>query len=252
VTGHEYLLSVLRAQTPSDTELAPLRNARDHVERILRPFYGPYARFYYGGSFAKRTMVRAGYDLDIIVYVPHDDRRPLSDLFWGGLRTLEHNGMFVTPKTVALRLPYDSGFHIDVVPGHAHGADFRYATLFKNLQPASSLQTSVKVHIESVKDAGLSDVVRVAKLWKQRHRIDLATFALEIAVQRALAGHRRDDLAAAFRTVLNWFTTDFSTARLVDPANSNNIIDVPSVVRAHVVGTANQSLVATNWNQIVG
>lgn len=252
MTGHEYLVSVLRAQTLGETELAPLRNARDHIEGILRPFYGPYARFYYGGSFAKKTMVRAGYDLDIIVYVPHDDRRTLSDLFWGGLRTLESSRMIVTPRTVALRLPYDSGFHIDVVPGHAQGPDFRYATLFKNLQPASSLQTSVKMHIESVKDAGLSDIVRLAKLWKKRHGVDIATFPLEIAVQRALAGRRRDDLAAAFRSVLSWLTTDFSTARLVDPANTNNLVDVPSAVRSHVAGTASQSLTATNWGQIVG
>lgn len=70
MTGHEYLLAVLRAQTLSETELAPLRSARDHIEGLLRPFYGQYARFYYGGSFAKKTMIRAGYDLDIIVYGP--------------------------------------------------------------------------------------------------------------------------------------------------------------------------------------
>lgn len=252
MTAHEYLASVLAAQTLREDELSPLRDARDHIERILRPFYGTYARFYYGGSFAKKTMIRSSYDLDIIVYVPSDDRRTLSDLFWGGLRTLEASRMIVTPRTVALRLPYQSGFHIDVVPGRAQGSDFRYATLFKNLQPPSSLQTSVKVHIESVKDAGLSDIVRLAKIWKQRHRVDIATFPLEIAVQRALAGLRRDDLAAAFHTVLKWLAAEFSTARLVDPANSNNVIDVSPSVRGAVAGVASQSVQATNWGQIIG
>lgn len=252
MTGHEYLTGVLRSQTLGEAELAPLRAARDAVERVLRPFYGQAARFYYGGSFAKRTMVKQNYDLDIIVYVPPSDRRTLSDLFWGGLRAMEGNRLIVTPRTVALRLPYQSGFHIDVVPGHAQAEDFRYATLFKNEQPPSSLQTSLKVHIESVKDAGLSEVVRLAKLWKVRNRIDVSTFPLEIATQRALAGRRRDDLATAFHTVLQWLYAEFPNARLVDPANSNNVIDVARATRVQVADAAGRSLQATNWGQIVG
>jgi len=99
----------------------------------------------------------------------------------------------VHPKTVALRLPYEGGFHIDVVPGRAQDATFRYATLFKNVNPPSTLQTSLKVHIDMVRKTGIRDTVKLMKLWRFRRRLYWSTLALEIAVAQALQGRDKTD-----------------------------------------------------------
>lgn len=250
MSSHQYLQGVLSRHTLTDAELNPLREAREHIEGVLRAEVGSAARFYYGGSFAKRTMLRSSFDLDIIVYVPSYERATLRDIFEGVHRRLVNAKFIVAPRTVALRLPYQGGFHIDVVPGKAQDGTFRYATLYKNSYPPSSLQTSLKVHIESIKDAGLGEVVQLVKLWRSQRGIDCSTFALEIAVQRAMFNVRRDDLAVAFSTVLEWLSRDFVQARLVDPANSNNIIDVPPATRL-AVATAAAIALRSTWGQIV-
>lgn len=250
MTPHEYLTNLLNDQELKGNQLASLRTIRDEIEGWLRVDVGSGVRFYYGGSFAKKTMLREGYDLDIILYFPHTEASGLSEIFNRVHRRLAAK-YTVVPRTVALRLTYTQGFHVDVVPGKAQNATFKYATLFKNTRPSSTLQTSVKVHIESVKDAGLSDIVRLTKLWRLRHGLDVATFALEIAIQKAMSNVRRDNLGTAMLTVLRYLANDFVQARLVDPANTNNVVEVPAWSREVVASKAKSSIAQSNWGQIV-
>ena len=186
-------------------------------------------------------MLREGFDLDIAVYWPSTDNRSLAQIFTTTHQALLATGYIVQPKTVALRLPYDGGFHVDVVPGRAHDASYRYATLFKNEVLPSSLQTSLKVHIEAVKDAGLAPIVRLLKLWRRRHGVKLSTFMLEILAGRALAGQRRDDYDRALWAVLNFVALNMHKVRLEDPANTNNIIAVGQQARLQAARLAAQS-----------
>jgi len=250
-TGHQYLASLLVGQTLKDHELQPLRDARDTIEAWLRADIGSAPRVYYAGSYAKQTMLRASYDLDIVVYFPSSDPSNLGQLFTRVQRRLLAGKFVVIPRTVALRLPYEGGFHIDVVPGRAQDATFRYATLYKNTTPPSTLQTSLKVHIEAVKDAGLSEIVRLAKLWRLRQGLELPTFPLEIAVARALEGKPRNDLEQALLGVLRFLANDFVHARIVDPANTNNIIELTDIARRLVAVRAQHCLARTKWSEIV-
>lgn len=251
MTAHDYLASLLAGHTLRNDELAPLQQARDGIERWLRSDIGSAPRIYYGGSYAKHTMLRLKYDLDIIVYFPSTQDSTLQQLFNRVHQRLLVGKYIVEPRTVALRLPYETGFHIDIVPGKAQDGTFRYATLFKNTQPPSTLQTSLKVHIESVNNADLSDIVRLAKLWRLRHNLELASFPLEIAVQRAMFNVRRDNLETAMLAVLRYFISDFQGARFVDPANTNNVIEVAPRVRSAVTSQAQRSLAQPNWGQLV-
>ncbi len=250
MSGHDYLASVLTSQDLTTPQMKSLRDTRDEIEGHLRGDVGWAPRFYYGGSFAKNTMLAASYDLDIILYFPHTETATLDQLFWRVQRRLASKYQ-VVPRTVALRLPYQGGLHMDVVPGRAQDANFRYATLYKNTSPSSTLQTSVKMHIDAVKGAGLSEVVRLAKLWRLRWGLDVSTFALEIAVANAMHSVRRDDLGNAFWTVLESFAADFEEARFVDPANSNNIVQVPAGIRSAVAARAQYCRAQKQWTSIV-
>jgi hypothetical protein len=54
--------------------------------------------------------------------------------------------------------------------------------------------------------------------------LDFPSFALELSVIEALRYKRQGDLASNLSDALSWIAGNIQTARLVDPANSNNII----------------------------
>jgi hypothetical protein len=248
---HEYLLGLLSRESITSSEIGTLQRLRDKIEFDLRGQFGYAPRFYYGGSYAKGTMLKSAYDLDIVMYFPSSETATLSNLFWSVSGRLRALGYVVHPRTVALRLPYEGGFHIDVVPGRAQDASFRYATLYENEAPPSTLQTSLKVHIDAITKTNIGEVVRVAKLWRLRQGLDFPTFPLEIAVGRALAGLRKDDLARATANVFAFLSGNVMTMRFEDPANSNNDVLVTPGQRIAIASAANRAIGATNWNQIV-
>jgi hypothetical protein len=251
MTGHEYLSSVLRRETIRPNDVAALQRLRAVIETGLRAQFGASPRFYYGGSYGKDTMLQSAYDLDIVMYFPPTEPSSLRDLYWAVYQRLRGLNYVVTPRTVALRLPYQGSFHIDLVTGRAQDATFHYATLYKNTTPESTLQTSLKIHIDAVRKTGIGDIVRLMKLWRLQGRLNWPTFALEIAVGRALAGRRKDDLGNAMWTTIEYLAANVGSMRFEDPANTNNIVLVGGAERAAVAAAAHSALRAKAWNEIV-
>jgi hypothetical protein len=175
----------------------------------------------------------------------------VGDLFGAVHAVLVNAGFTVHPQTVALRLPGKGGFHVDVVPGRAQDTSFRYATLHKNTQPPSWLQTSLKVHIDAVRKTELRQIVRLLKLWRLRHGVPLKTFALEILTVRALDEAQKNDLAVALMALLRFISAHMENVRLVDPANSNNILDVTANDRSATAQIAARCVGEKFWEQIV-
>lgn len=251
MTPHDYLSGVLIRETVAPVQMATLQRLRDKIEADLRSSFGAAPRFYYGGSYGKGTMLRLAYDLDIVMYFPASERSTLAELFGAVRKELVSRGYVVTPRTVALRLPYEGGFHVDLVPGRAQDNSFRYATLFRNTSPPSTLQTSLKVHIDAVKKSGIGSIVRLLKLWRLQQGIDFPTFALEIAVARAMVGMRKDDLGAATTTVFGYLAGNVGNMRFQDPANTNNEVQVTAQQRYSIAAGARRALQAANWGGII-
>jgi hypothetical protein len=247
MTPHEYLAGILSNQRLNEAELQPMRDARANIETALREVYGSAPAIYYGGSYGKKTMIKAAYDLDIVVYFPSGPTT-LRDLYAGVYQTLVSAKYVVKPKNVALRLPYQDVFHIDVVPGRAQDTAFYWATLYKN-ETGTTMQTSIKRHIDSVKD--YRDIVKLMKLWRIRQQVDWETFAVEQTTIRALQGARKDDYGNCVITVLTFIRDNILSLRLEDPANTNNIIDMPSTTRSALRQVAINSIAAPNWGQII-
>jgi hypothetical protein len=250
MTPHAYLVSLLADQAMPRSALDSVQRLRGEVETVLRRQVGYGPRFYYGGSYGKDTMIREAYDLDIVLYFPHTEGRSLRELFAATNSALVAARYVVQPKTVALRLPYQGGFHIDVVPGRAQDATFRYATLFKNVSPPSTLQTSLKVHIDAVRRTGIRDIVKLMKLWRLRRGLTWSTFAIEIAVAQALQGRDKTDYSAALQTVFTFLTANVLGMRFVDPANSNNVIDVSASERTAIQTGAAAAAAAERWSLV--
>lgn len=249
-----YLEDLIRGQTLRQNEIDTLRSTRDKIESDLRGNWNTGdPNFYYGGSFAKNTMIRASYDLDLVVYFPSTATNySLKVLYEAIEKRLKDRGYTTTRKNVAVRLPYEAGFNIDVVPGRALDYTFYDANLYSSERDTSK-KTSIKTHIDLVrKNGGYQDVIKLLKLWKVRNNLNIGSFPLEIATSKALYGIR-GDLSDRLWTVLQYLNNSFTTARLEDPANSSNVVsdDIPYSTKIAVSNAAYTSCSKRNWNEIV-
>jgi len=111
------------------------------------------------------------------------------------------------------------------------------------------MQTSLKVHIDSVRP--YRDIIKLMKLWRIRRSLEGKTFAIEQTVIRALRYKPTDDHARCLLIIFQFIQDNFSQIRLVDPANSSNIIEMSEATRNAVKQAAINSLKVQYWNDVI-
>lgn len=161
------LRGILNEQNLSNNQLENIRNLRNKIENQLRNNLKGNPRFYYAGSYGKNTLIRASYDLDIVIYWSPDSPFTLESIYEGVGDVLQEYWSPIFRKNVGWELVFAGDFHIDVVPGKSSSSDYKYAFLF-NSKTKNRFQTSIKIHIDTVRDSGRRDVIRLMKLWKKR------------------------------------------------------------------------------------
>src|SRR5687767_7699166 len=94
--------------------------------------------------------------------------------------------------------------------------------------------------------SGRTQEARIIKLWRNQKGFDFPSFYLELTVINALAG-AHDTLSGNVWKVFQYLRDSFVTARVTDPANTNNVIsdDLTTADRATVTTKAKQALAAT-------
>lgn len=252
MTDDDYFRALLAQQDLTQAQLASLRSQRDTIQGQLSVLPGRL-RFYYAGSFGKKTMIREFFDLDIVVYWPHDCGYSLKDIFDAVGGNLRRNWKVVSQKTVAWVLPFDGGFHIDVVPGRALDGSFIYANLYRS-DTNSSMQTSIKVHIDTVRNSGRRDVIRLMKLWRAKRGVPFnKSLALELATIEGCKWTRTADLGKQLSAALVYIRDNIRTARIVDPANTNNVLsnDISDADKYKIQIAADAALRSQYWSQVL-
>jgi hypothetical protein len=248
-----YLEELLEAQRVEVIIQDALRARRQEIEQALT---GGWAmgqpRFYYGGSYAKRTLIAAHFDLDVVIYFAAGDPKELYEAVERRLRGAGH-----LPKrhNVSLRLGYTPGLHIDVVPGRAVDDTYYYAELYSSTRNATR-RTSLKAHIDLAR-SGDRDTIKLLKLWRCRHGLPVGSFVLELAAARALAGAPSGcgapSLEDKLERVMQFLAESFLEARLVDPANPDHVVtdDVRETDKAMVASAAEAACRAPGWEWVV-
>ncbi|KKN47374.1 hypothetical protein LCGC14_0663670 [marine sediment metagenome] len=67
MSNENYLRNILYDQNLTHNQIENLRNLRNRIEQQLKDGFKDSPRIYYGGSYKKKTMISASYDLDIIL-----------------------------------------------------------------------------------------------------------------------------------------------------------------------------------------
>jgi hypothetical protein len=230
MNDNEYLQEILREQTlaPESDELKALQDQRAKVEKLLRDHFAdcsPTIR--YGGSKAKGTMIKAAYDLDVICHFPHDDTaagEALEDIYLNTRKVLEAN-YWVESKPSALRLKdpdpknFKVDFYIDVVPGRYTDDTKTDTFLYQASGEKKRLKTNLDVHIEHVKGSGVTDAIRLLKLWRVRNGLRTKHFTLELLAVKLLKDKKSAALATQLEHLWQEFRDHAASLTVEDPAN---------------------------------
>lgn len=270
MTPKEYLDSVLKNQTlpPDGAELNGLQEHREKVEALLMDsFKDVKPTIRYGGSKAKGTMIKEGYDLDIICYFDHDSSGAgdtLKDIFNNVKAALEKE-YEVYPKTSALRLRSKEeqtrgiDFHIDVVPGRFTDDKKEDAFLHMSSGEKERLKTNIQKHIDHIKESGCTEAIRLIKFWNIRNGVSVKTFVLELLVVKLLSESKNPaDLPEALKTFWTYLKDHAGQLGVEDPANptGNNLSELLNdLVKARLQMWATNTLNAiesSGWESVFG
>lgn len=240
----EYLKQVLASQelSPDGAEMKALHAHKEEITDFLRKEFGTLPEIKYAGSYAKGTMIKESYDLDIVCYFPSSDQRSLKEIHDEVKEHLEKQ-YAIEEKASAVRIldlksaASPTGYHIDVVPGRFI-ADSSDVFLHVTYGEKERMQTNLKAHINHIVRSQCEQNIALAKLWNCRNSLSLKTFVVELFVVEALSGFsEKSDLQKSFKHVLEAFRDQFQTTRLIDPANSGNPV-------SSLMSTSHKSLVA--------
>lgn len=198
------------------------------------------------GSFAKGTAVRTGTDIDLFVSLSSTTTNPLAEIYESLFVALAGAGYKPRCQNVSIGLRL-GGIDVDVVPARRQspfGADHSLYSTRSN----SWLQTNVNHHVGVVQGSNRLDEIRLLKVWRNRRGLDFPSFYLELVVIEALYGLWSGKLAANVVTALEFIRDRITTVRIVDPANTNNIIsDVLTMAGKQTLASAARSALASSW-----
>lgn len=264
MTDDEYLNAVLHAQTlvPGGSELTDLERQRKNVIALLDRKLGSTRRTdSKGGSWAKGTMNREVYDLDLPTYFAHDEvgaGESLEDIY-NTVADAMSEGFYVERRRSALRLRDKDGqadSHIDLVPGRFFDATEGDAWIYQNNADKCRLKTNLGVHVEHIRDSGVRPAIRLQKLWNVREGVGMKTFVLELLVVELLKQRTRSPLSSQLRYVLEQFRDHADSLTVADPANtSNDLTPALAHVKSRLALSATLTLAKVDvdgWQSIFG
>ncbi len=238
-----YLFQVLyRYRVNEMRRMAALRTARS-LFPMIRQWAGPYLRSLdFSGSMRKGTAVLGTTDLDLFISLAHEWPDKLGDIYASLLYVARQNSLSPVPQNVSIRISYQ-GYDIDLVPARRLPFSTTYHSLYRR-KIGRWTQTNVQRHISYVRNSGRLWEIRATKIWRSLHGLDFSSFLLELAVIDALTGARVGLTAKNFSEVLYYLGYVFPGARLVDPANTSNVVsdDLTAAEKQEIASRAQISL----------
>ena len=250
--SNEYLLhQILEDQKLDSNQIENLKNQRDAIVGELVEEIGGNPIRYDGGSYAKGTMIRASYDLDIVLYWPTNFQYSPKNLYIEVGGVLQSKGRNPQSKKVGWEIPFPGNFHIDVIPGKIILNKKNYAYLF-NTDTEGRFQTSVKKQVNYVKRSGRQDVIKLMKLWKIRKDVPIKTFILENMIIEGCKDISHSKIEPQLIGAFEYVNEEILIKKIHDPSNINNIIsnDITDEEKHRIKILAEEAINAQYWREV--
>ncbi len=248
-----YLQQILNREALDTGIFSPVRGVQATLEPAIREWAN---RFLIGvspsGSFAKGTANKSGTDIDLFISLSPETKETLKEIYESLFARMQEKGYSPKRQNVSINVRV-GGYDVDLVPGKRQEYFSEDHSLYRR-RADTWTKTNIQTHINHVIAAGWLSETRILKLWRDQKGLDFPSFYLELAVIRALSpGFYKSGLAADVWNVFQFLAADFPSARIQDPANTNNVIsdDLSAAERGKIKTAAGRALQAKNWNEIV-
>lgn len=246
-----YLQRILAREAVDTGTYSPVRGVQALVMSALQEWGGQYIRFVQpSGSFAKGTANKSGTDIDLFVSLSEGVSNTTKEIYDTLFKKVSEKGYQCKKRNVSINITV-GGYSVDLVPAKRQNGYGEDHSLYRR-RADTWTKTNVTTHINHVLNSGCSQEIRIIKLWRDQKGLDFPSFYLELTVIKALAG-AGGTLSQRVWKVFQYLRDTFPNARVIDPANTNNIVsdDLTAVERAKIRAAAAEALNAKDWSQIV-
>lgn len=247
-----YLQNILNREAVDTGPFSPVRG----VQAVLYPIIQKWAgnrllSVHPSGSFMKGTANISGTDIDLFISLSEQTTETLKEIYDKLFNTMKANGYTPTRQNVSINVRANA-YAVDLVPGKRQNSYGDDHSLYRR-KADTWTKTNVVTHISHVTRAGRLKESRIIKLWRDQTKLDFPSFYLELTVISALAGQYGGGISGNVWNVFEYLRDRFQIARVLDPANTNNIIsdDLSAADKTKIKTAAGLALKATDWSQIV-
>lgn len=259
MTANDYLSAVLFKHGPKSVDAYQLQLAL--LRQQLRTWAGGcFVEIVSSGSRAKGTAIGLASDIDYLVSLTSDCNARAGGLE-GIFDSLAEHLTRLYPnariQNVSVRLNLD-GLEVDVTPARKQPGLGTDHWLFVS-KTRSRKQTNIHQHIRDVSRSGRISEIKLLKIWRERHQLELPSIYLEyLTIEHLLRGKSlsADRLSENLLHALSELARDQGNplfARMVDPANSTNILSDLLTLREKqtIIDAAKSACQQSAWSNIV-
>ncbi len=251
MTADQYLANILAREAVDTGPVAPVRAVQSRLMPALQEWAGQHLRHVKpSGSFAKGTANKSGTDIDLFVSISENVTDTMRDIYNSLFNKMTEKGLQPRKQNVSINIKI-AGYSVDLVPAkHQDGRSEDHSLCRRKANTWT--KTNVDTHINQVTRSGRAPDIRIIKLWRDQKGLDFPSFYLELTVIDALKG-KQGGLSDRVWAIFPYLRDSFPDARVVDPANTNNIVseDLTREERQKIKAAAMTTLGATDWAQIV-
>lgn len=203
------------------------------------------------GSFAKGTNITGSSDIDLFISLKHTTPLTLKENYDILADFINFNNFNIEKQNVSIKVKHKE-ISIDLVPGRKQPGPTRDHSLYFR-KSDTWIKTNIYKHIAFIKTSKCRLGIRAIKIWKKLHGLEFPSFYLELSVINALKGYKKVRLSNRLERTFEYLSFEFENARIVDPANSNNIVsdELSSSEKEKIKKTAHSSLNTNNWSAVI-
>ncbi len=250
MTADQYLLGILGREAVDTGPFSAVRGVQTVLTPIIQRWAGnQLLAVHPSGSFMKGTGNQSGTDIDLFISLSENTTETLKEIYNKLFTTMSAHSPTRQNVSINVRV---NGYSVDLVPGKRQGIFGDDHSMYRR-KADTWTKTNVVTHINHVTAGARLNETRIVKLWRDQKGLDFPSFYLEMTVIAALSGQIFGTLSGNVWKVFEYLRDRFPIARVVDPANTNNIVsdDLSVADKAKIKAAAEQALRATNWSEIV-
>lgn len=252
MTGDEYLFNILNREAVDTGLYSPVRAVQSQVSPAIQQWSSGFlVNISPSGSFAKGTANHSGTDIDLFISMRSDTPGTLKTMYDTLVTRMTQTGYTPKLQNVSINVRVN-GYSVDLVPARRQDSYSDDHSLYRRKTGGEWTKTNVTKHINHVRQGNRINESRILKLWRDQNSLDFPSFYLELTAINALSG-KQSNLSANVWSVFHYLRDSFPAARVVDPANTNNIIsdDLTAADRLKIKAAAERAIAAQYWSHIV-